>query len=76
MRCTRCKSGEMEEGKTTYFAQLKDCYVIIENVPCLKCNQCGEIVYRNSTAEKIDDILDDLGKIVSRISIVDYSKAA
>lgn len=66
----------MEESKTTYFAQLKDCYVIIENVPCMKCSQCGEAVFRNSIAEKIDDILDDLEKIVSKISINDYSKVA
>lgn len=66
----------MEESKTTYFAQLKDCYVIIENVPCMKCSQCGEAVFRNSIAEKIDDILDDLEKIVSKISIIDYSKVA
>lgn len=76
MRCTSCKSGKMEESKTTYFAQLKDCYVIIENVPCLKCDQCGDTVFRGSVAEKIDDILDDLEKIVSKISIIDYSKVA
>ena len=76
MRCTSCKSGEMEESRTTYFAQLKDCYVSIENVPCLKCGQCGDVVFRGSVAEKIDDILDDLEKIVSKISIIDYSKVA
>ena len=76
MRCACCKIGQMEETKTTYFAELKDCYVIIENVPCMKCGQCGEVVFRNSIAEKIDDILDDLGKIVSKISIIDYSKVA
>ncbi|MCM1218146.1 MAG: type II toxin-antitoxin system MqsA family antitoxin [Lachnospiraceae bacterium] len=76
MRCTSCKSGEMEESKTTYFAQLKDCYVIIENVPCLQCIQCGDVVFRSSVVEKIEDILDDLKKIVSKISIVDYSRVA
>lgn len=76
MRCTSCKTRNMEESKTTYFAQLKNCYVIIENVPCLKCDQCGEVVFRSSVSEKIDDILDDLEKIVSKISIVDYSKVA
>lgn len=76
MRCTSCKNGKMEEGKTSYFAQLIDCYVIIENVPCLKCEQCGDVVFRNSVAEKIDGILDRLEKVVSKISIVDYSKVA
>lgn len=76
MKCTSCKSGTMEENKTTYFAQLKNCYVIIENVPCLKCVQCGDEVFKGSVVEKIDDILDDLEKIVSKISIIDYSKVA
>ena len=76
MRCTSCKSGTMVESTSTYFAQLKSCYVIIENVPCLKCMQCGDVVYRSSTAEKIDDILDKLEKIVSKVSIVDYTKVA
>ncbi len=76
MRCTSCKSGEMFESKTSYFAQLKDCYVIIENVPCMKCRQCGDVVFRNSVVEKIDDILDSLEKIVSKISIIDYAKVA
>ena len=66
----------MVEDKTTYFAQLKNCYVIIENVPCLKCDQCGDVVFKGSVVEKIDDILDDLEKIVSKISIIDYSKIA
>ncbi|MBS5385748.1 MAG: type II toxin-antitoxin system MqsA family antitoxin [Clostridiales bacterium] len=76
MRCTSCKNEEMIETKTTYFAQLKNCYVIIENVPCLKCTQCGDVVYRNSVMEKVDDILDELEKIVSKVSIIDYSKVA
>lgn len=76
MRCTSCKNGTMLEDKTTYFAQLKDCYVIFENVPCLKCTQCGEVVFKGSVVEKIDDILDSLEKIVSKISIIDYSKVA
>ncbi len=76
MRCTSCKSGEMFESKTSYFAQLNNCYVIIENVPCMKCSQCGDVVFRGSVVEKIDDILDRLEKIVSKISIVDYAKVA
>ena len=32
MRCLVCKSDRMEESTNTYFAQLENCYVIIENV--------------------------------------------
>lgn len=76
MKCMSCKSGDMKESKTTYFAQLKNCYVIIENVPCVKCDQCGEEFFTASVAEKIDDILDGLEKIASKIFIMDYSTAA
>lgn len=36
----------------------------------------GEIVYSASVMEKIDDILEHLEKIASKIFIVDYSDAA
>ena len=58
MKCLLCKADTMIDTKSTYFAQLENCYVIIENVPCKKCTQCGEVVYSASVMEKIDDILD------------------
>ncbi len=71
-----CKYGEMKEAVTTYFTHFNNCYVIIENVSCLKCGQCGEEFINTSVAEKIDDILDSIEKIASRIFILDYAKAA
>ncbi len=76
MKCMSCKSGEMKSSKTTYFSQLNNCYVIIENVPCLKCEQCGEEYLNTAVAEKIDDILDSIEKIASKIFILDYTTAA
>lgn len=76
MSCLSCKYGEMLEDKTTYFTKLEHCYVIIENVPCLKCSQCGDEYFVNSVAQKIDDILDSLEKITSKIFIMDYMTAA
>ena len=72
MKCTSCKYGEMQEGSTTYFTQLNGCYVIIENVPFLICSQCGEEFLVTSVAEKIDDILDSVERITSKIFILDY----
>ena len=61
MKCLICKEDSMTSDKSTYFAQLPNCYVIIENVPCLKCTQCGEVVYSASVMERIDDILKKVG---------------
>ena len=76
MKCMSCKSGDMKETTTTYFAELNHCYIIIENVPCLKCAQCGEEYLIASVAEKIDEILDRIENIASKIFILDYSTAA
>lgn len=66
----------MIETTSTYFAQLENCYVIIENVPCRQCAQCGEVVYSTSVMERIDEILDKVRNIASKIFIMDYERAA
>ena len=76
MRCLLCKTDFMEKSTETYFVQLENCYVIIENVPCLKCGQCGEVVYSASVMEKIEDIIEKIQDIASKIFILDYTKAA
>ena len=76
MKCLLCKADSMVESKSTYFAELENCYVIIENVPCRKCNQCGEVVYSASVMEKIDEILEKVQSIASRIFIMDFANAA
>ena len=76
MKCLLCKADTMIDTKSTYFAQLENCYVIIENVPCKTCTQCGEVVYSASVMEKIDDILDRIQNIASKIFIMDYNMAA
>lgn len=50
--------------------------MIIENVPCYKYEQCGEIVYAASVMEKIDDLLEHLEKVASKVFIVYYAEAA
>ena len=76
MRCLLCKADSMLENKNTYFAQLGNAYVIIENVPCRKCPQCGEVVYSASVLEKIDEIIDKMQSIADKVFIMDYAKAA
>ena len=76
MKCLCCKADAIEESTNAYCAHLKNCYVIIENVPCLKCAQCGEVLYASDTLEKIDVLLERAEMIASRILIVDYQNAA
>ena len=76
MNCLVCKNGAMTDSFETYFAKLKTGYAIIENVPCKKCEQCGEILFSASVIEKIENLLKNLEKISSKIFIFDYKQAA
>lgn len=76
MNCLVCKSGMMIDAKEAYFAHINGCYIIIENVPCKKCDQCGEVFYSASVLERIDDILESVNEVASKIFIMDYSNAA
>ncbi len=76
MKCLLCKADDMQPSTNTYFTQMKNCYVIIENVPCFKCSQCNEVIYSASVLERIDEILENIEKIASKIFIMDYSRAS
>ena len=76
MRCMCCGADALEKSTNAYFAQLDNCYVIIEYVPCLKCTQCGETLYSADILEKIDILLQKAGKFASKLLIMDYRNAA
>lgn len=74
--CLSCKSGKMAESVTIYTAVLKNCILIIKNVPCVKCKQCGDVLYNTDVLEKIDHIAAMAEKMASEVSIIDYTKVA
>ncbi len=75
MTCLLCK-GEMKPGTTIHAVQLKNCVVVIKNVPCLKCEQCGEVVLSADTVEKIERILHTVEKAAAEIAVVDFASSA
>ncbi len=50
--CLSCKSGKMVDSTTTYTAVLGNCILIIKNVPCVKCKQCGDVLYNTDIKTK------------------------
>ena len=66
----------MQPSTDSYFAKVNGGYIIIENVPCFKCEQCGEVVYSASVMEKIDEMLEQFETVANKIFIVDYANAA
>ena len=72
MTCFMCK-GDMKDGFTTYMEDLGTCIVIIKNVPCKKCSQCGEVSYSGTVVKQIERIIDNLKNSLTEVAIVNYS---
>ena len=75
MTCLLCK-GEMKTGTTIHTVQLKNCVVVIKNVPCLKCEQCGEVVLSADTVARIERILHTVKKAVAEITVANFPDCA
>ena len=46
--CFFCKNGTVIHTVTTYMVDLETCIVIVKNVPCEECTQCGEKYFTDS----------------------------
>lgn len=74
--CFYCKCKTMIPSVTTHVATLKDCVIIIKNVPCDECGQCGEKYFSDEVMEKLDSIIDKAQEVAGEIFIRDYNHRA
>lgn len=72
MTCFYCK-GDMKESTTTHVVNLKNCIIIVKNVPCLECTQCGEKYYCDEVAERLDIIVMAARDAATEVAIVNYT---
>lgn len=70
--CFYCK-GNLIESTTTYMEDLGNCIVIIKNVPCSKCSQCGEVSYNGTVIKQIENIISNLQNSLTEIAVVNFS---
>jgi len=75
MTCFFCK-GSMENNVTTHFSDLGTCVIVVKNVPCHTCVQCGEVAYSLNVGERIEQIIAALKNSMAEVAIVQYSEAA
>lgn len=71
-----CKDSSFKKSITTHVVNYKDCIIVIKNVPCLECDQCGEKYYTDDVAEKLEEIIDTAKKMMQEIAVIDYQQAA
>lgn len=76
MKCLSCKHGNMSPSTTTYFTEFDHCMLIIKNVPCFECDQCGDVVFSTSGHRKIEHIVALAKQLTSELTILEYDKVA
>lgn len=52
------------------------CVIVIKNVPCEECEQCGEKFYTDEVAEQLERMVNSAKKLMQENSLIDYSKVA
>lgn len=61
---------------TTHVVNYSNSAIIIKNVPCEECEQCGEIFYTDEVAEQLEKLVEAAKSLLQDISVIDYSKVA
>ena len=75
MRCIRC-GQELYASKTTEAMELENGLLVIRNIPCFKCEECGEIHFSGDVVQQIERITKEVEKHLQEVTILEYSTAA
>ena len=51
---------------TTHVVNYKGCVIVINNVPCEECEQCGGKFYTDEVAERLEKMVDTAKKTDAR----------
>lgn len=74
--CMFCKGNSTKEATTTHVVTYGDSVIIIKNVPCEECDQCGEKFYTDEVADHLESMVNTAKKALQEIAVIDYSKVA
>ena len=75
--CIFC-GGTLKKGKTDYIEKNNNDVVLIRNIPCDACIQCGETYFDCSAIEMIENIIDGMQENTSEIALTvfEYDRSA
>jgi YgiT-type zinc finger domain-containing protein len=76
MTCFCYKNGTTVESKSSKLIEYSDNLIIIRNIPCLVCKQCGEKYFKDDVMERLEMLVTDAKKTIQEVSIIDYTRAA
>ena len=74
--CMFCKCNTVKPGLDTFMANYNGCILIVKNVPCEECEQCGAKYYSDSVMEKLEKITSEAKSRMQELTVTDYSRVA
>ena len=74
--CFYCKCSTTIANTTTYVVTLERCVIVIRNVPCEECEQCGEKYFSDDVMERLEQIVERAKSLPSEIVVMDYNGKA
>lgn len=75
MSCFYCK-GDIRPSTTVYTVQIDNTVIVIKNVPCEECEQCGEIEISHEVMQNIDKIINNAKQLMQEVAVIDYKMTA
>jgi len=72
MKCFFCK-GNLSTGFTAHVVNTDKGVIIIKNVPCEKCDQCGETIYTGTIMNQLDAMVGELKHSMAEVVIVNFT---
>ena len=74
--CMFCTCDTVRESVTTHVVNYRNCIIVIKNVPCEECEQCGEKFYTDEVTERLEELVSAAKRLMQEISVIDYQKVA
>lgn len=74
--CMFCKCDTVTPSLTTHVVNYNGAIIVIKNVPCEECEQCGEKFYTDEVAENLEKMVNAAKQMMQEIAVLDYSKVA
>ena len=56
--CMFCRNSITVESTTTHVVNVQNYTIIVKNVLCLECEQCGKKYYTDEVAEQLENIIN------------------
>ena len=71
--CFYCRCKTTRPSVTTHVVTFDDCIIIIKNVPCEECEECGEKYFSDEVMVRLEKIVEAARAIASEVFVTDYN---